>query len=811
MKKSIAFLFIILFLGHLSFGQELAQTIRGTITDVDSELPLIGAEILIAGSNPVIGTTTDIDGKYRLDNIAIGRIAVHVRYLGYEEKIIPNVIVNSGKEVILNLQLQESTVKLEEIVVTANNNKGEALNDMALISTRSVSPEQTNRYAGGFSDPSRIMSNFAGVTNTQDGSNDIIVRGNAPKYIQWRLEGVQISNPNHFADQSSVGGAVSTLNNNILATSDFHTGAFTAEFGDVLSGVYDVKLRAGNNEQFEAVFGFGLLGTDLTLEGPFKKGYNGSYLVNYRYSTASIVSDLGLIDPGGIPKFQDAAFKVVLPTKKAGTFSIFGLSGLSSFIFEDVKPSIWETPGDNSMLTNIKEDYKKKSYLINTGINHTLSLSRNSYLKTTVALSREGIEDKIFESSFTKIYDENDEFLRDSITQNRLNFNSDLTKTTYRAAITYNNKINAKHKIQAGTKFALFDYEMNQSQFRIQDTAKFTLVDFKENISSVRNFISWKYRINDKMTMILGAHNMNVLYNNKSTLESRFAFNWKLKNNSSLNFGYGQHSNMESIHHYFAKIQQEDGSIIEPNKDLDLLKAHHFVLGYEKRIGKNLRAKVEAYYQHLYDIPVENIDTSYFSTINEGLEFRYVDLVNSGTGKNYGIEFTLERFFNNNYYYMINASLYNSKYKSLEGVVRNTQYNGNYLVNILVGKEFENLGKKKNQTLGLNAKIFYGGGRKIIPLLRDNQGNLAVNPENGQFYDYEKAYNNKIEDTYLIVVSANYKWNKPRATHELILTVDNVTNSKGKINEFYDEDEPNNIGYVKQFGLFPNLMYRVYF
>ena len=811
MRKISSILVVLIGFISVSFAQQLTQTIRGTITDVDSKLPLIGAEVILLGTDPFIGTATDENGAFRLENIPIGRVSLQLNYLGYENNTIANIVVNSGKEVVLELNMQEAAINMEEVVVTVDKNKGEALNDMAMISARSVSAEETNRYAGGFNDPSRIMSNFAGVTNTQDGSNDIIIRGNAPKYVQWRLEGVQITNPNHFADQSAVGGAVSTLNNNLLSTSDFYTGAFSPEYGDVLSGVYDVKLRAGNNEQLEAVFGFGLLGTDLTLEGPFKKGYGGSFLVNYRYSTATIASDLGLIDVSGIPKFQDAAFKIVLPTKKIGVFSLFGLSGLSSFLFEEVTPATWETPGNNFMRADIKEDYEKKAYLLNTGINHTFSINSNSFIKTTLAYSNEGIEDKVYESTFIKMYNAEGDFLQDSVTNKVVNFESKLRKSTYRGAITYHNKLNAKHKIQIGTKYTLFRFDHLQSQFLDDANDRFTLIDFDENVSTIRNFVSWKYRVNKKLSMVYGLHNMNVLLNSKHTLESRFAINWKLNNTSSINAGYGSHSNMESIHNYFAKVEQADGSITEPNKDLGLLKAHHYVVGFEKRFKKNLSAKVELYYQHLYDLPVENNDTSYYSTINEGLEFRYVDLVNEGTGKNYGIEFTLERFFDNNYYFMVNGSIYQSKYKSLEGVERNTQYNNNFLVNVLFGKEFDKLGKKENQTLSLNAKVFFGGGKKIIPLLRDEQGNLAVDPANNDYWDYEKAYENDIEDVHQVTLSASYKWNKTKTTHELFLNLDNVTNNKGKSAEFYDEDEPNSIGYVTQFGFFPNLMYRVYF
>ncbi|MFK7907078.1 MAG: hypothetical protein AB8B69_18225, partial [Chitinophagales bacterium] len=270
-------------------------------------------------------------------------------------------------------------------------------------------------------------------------------------------------------------------------------------------------------------------------------------------------------------------------------------------------------------------------------------------------------------------------------------------------------------------------------------------------------------------------------------------------------------SKMESIHNYFAKVEAEDGSITEPNKDLDLLKANHFVLGYEKRFSPNVVAKVEAYYQDLYNLPVENDENSHYATINEGTDFRYVDLVNEETGKNYGVELTLERFFNQNYYYLVNASLFSSKYKSLEGIERNTQYNGNYLVNVLAGKEFTQLGKKKNKSLTLNAKAFFGGGKRIIPLLRDAEGNIAVNPAKNEFLDYDKAYESKLDDVHQIILSASYKINRPKATHEIFINLDNITNSKGRLSEYYDANEPDSVGYVTQFGFFPNLMYRVYF
>lgn len=811
MKNFIYTSLIFIMFTTLAFSQQLTQTVRGTIIDMDSQLPLIGVAVRVVGAESFNGAATNVNGEFRLEKIVAGRITLQLSYVGYETKTIPDIEVNTGKEKVINLTMQESVLKLNEVVIKANKNKGEAINQMSLISTRSISAAETKRYAGGLDDPSKILSNFAGVTASQNGGNDIIVRGNSPKYIQWRLDGVEITNPTHFADQNAVSGGVSALNNSLLTASDFSTGAFSAEYGDVLSGVYDVKLRTGNNQKYEASLGVGVQGTDLTVEGPLKKGYGGSFLVNYRYSTISLLNNLGVIKLDGVLNYQDGAFKVVLPTKKAGTFSFFGLAGLSGGSLKDVKADKIAIPGNETIRSGITEDYDKNDYLSNYGMNHTISMNDKSFIKTTLSYSNSGIKEDVFKIKTTKLIDSQGEFLRDSIGNRDLNYESRIRNSVYRAAVTYNNKLDAKNTIQIGTKYALFGYDSKISSVPDNSTSMYNLADFNEKISTLNNFICWKHRFNENITIVAGIYNMNVLYNKKSTIEPRFALNWQINSSSSFNAGYGKHSSMESVHNYFARVKQSDGSVTEPNKNLDLLKADHFVMGYEKRFGENIWVKLEAYYQNLYNLPVENNDTSYYATINEGTDFRYVELVNKGTGKNYGVELTLERFFNKGYYYLINASMYDSKYKTLEGIERNTKYNGNYLVNILVGKEFDQLGKKKNQSFNLNAKVFFGGGQRYIPLLTDAHGNLAVDPTNNKFWDYKNAYDKKFEDIYQVNLSASYKWNKPKVTHELFITLDNITNNKGKLSEYYDESKPGKIGYVTQFELFPNLMYRLYF
>jgi hypothetical protein len=760
MKNVLLTATILALFATMAFSQKPTQTVRGLVTDIDSKQPLIGAVVKIMGTQPLIATSTDANGAFRLQNVPIGTITLQLSFVGYESLTVPNIEVNSGKEVVLEISMKESIVKVDEVVVSSNYKKGEAVNDMTMISVSSISQEETKRFTGGMDDPARVVSSFAGVAATPDGSSDIIVRGNSPKYLQWRIDGIEIASPYHMDDQNASIGALTALNNKLLAKSDFFTGAFSSEYGNVLSSVMDVKLRTGNNEKFEGTAGVGLMGTDLTLEGPFKKGYAGSYLVNYRYSTISLIQKLGLVDVPGALQYQDACFKVVLPTARKGTFSIFGLGGLSGF---DMK-QLDVVPGSSAKNGSIKKDYLKGNYLANVGVNHTLPLSNNSFLKTSLSYSGTGISDDMSESLTSNIYNSAGALI-DSVTIRNQTFKNDIEKSVYRVAVTFNSKINARNKIQMGSKYSLSGNKYNQNVYNDSLASLVNVEDFNKNIGTIQNFVSWKSNLTERVTLIAGVHNFNVLVNKKFTVEPRLALNWKIGRTNSISAGYGKHSMMESIHNYYTKVPQANGTTTEPNTNLDVLKADHYVLGFEKRLSENMRAKVEVYYQHLNNLPVENNDTSYYSTINESIDYRYVALVNKGVGENYGVEFTLERFFARNYYYLINASLFDSKYKSLEGVWRNTQYNNKYLVNVLMGKEFKNLGKKQNQTLAINAKVFFSGAKPYIPLLRDAQGNVAANPSKNQYWDYKNAYNNRLDNIFQLNLSANYKWNKAKTNN----------------------------------------------
>ena len=790
-----------IFSGVISaFGQDagtLTQTVRGTVIDADTKAPLPGATVIILGSDPFKGTTSNINGAFALNQVPVGRVSLGVSFIGFESKTVPNLVVHSGRPTILTVELTEAVLEMDEAVVLAYQSNGIPTNEMAIAGSRSVSVEEMTRMAASFNDPAVITANFAGVRNSGTGGNDIIIRGNSPKYMQWRLEGVPITNPNHFADQSGAVGSTSTLNTNLLATSDFYTGAFPAEFGNTISGVYDIKLRNGNSENLEGIFGFGLIGTDFTLEGPLKKGNGSSFLVNVRNSTSSVLTDLGLIDVEGDPTFRDAAFKLSFPTQRAGIITAFGLGGYSTFSLSDVTPADWNSPGDSGFRNDISDDFDKSSYLFNTGINHFFALSDNSYLSSSLSYSIEGITEDMFQTV-------------DGIEGSIRSFDSNMDRSSLRFSTEYLRKISSKTTIQAGSIYTLFMEQFDQALRPQPESELDTLLDFDEQMGNLRNFISIKQRLNEDVTITAGLHNSNVFFNENHTLEPRLAFKYQMTSRSSVSLGYGLHSTMESVHHYFADVEQSDGTFSQPNRDLGLMKAHHFIAGFDHFFRPGLLGKIEVYYQDLYDVPVENDPGSHFSTLNSGSDIEYAALVNEGSAKNYGVELTLQKFFSNSTYFLLNTTLYESLYTAMDGVERNTRFNGNYTVNVLAGKEFANLGPGNNRTLGLNAKFFLGGGHKVIPLLRDGNGNVDVNPDENMYWDYANAYESSLQDLYSITLSASYKIDHARTTHELFLNLENLTNNKGKLTEYFDPSEADLTGHTTQFGLLPNLMYRIY-
>ncbi len=760
LSQSISLLSLLLLLAFSVQAQELTQTIRGTVIDQDTRQPIIGANAIVVDSDPLLGATTDVNGEFMIQDVPVGRVSVAVTYLGYQERLFPNLIVNTAKEVVLRVEMVESVHRMKEVVVTYQQKKTETKNEMALVSSRPFTVEETSRYAGAINDPARMVSAFPGITGNAAGSNEIVVRGNSPKGVLWRLEGVEIPNPNHFSDEGSTGGPINALNSTMLANSDFFTGAFSPQYGNAYSGVFDMYLRNGNNQKREYTFQANTVGLDFTLEGPFKKGYEGSYLLNYRYSSLALLDNLGLVDYGGVPKYQDLSFKINLPTKTIGRFSLFGLGGNSS-IFTELE--------DDDVTDLIVEQTDVKADLGVVGLNHTFLLGDRTYLKSYVAFSQNGSD------IVTDRRGEDDAFY--SFQDSRLK------KYATRFSSNLHHKFNARNKLQTGFIYTRYDYDFSYREFNYDTDQLETLLNSEDHTGLWQVYGSWKHRFNDRLQMVGGMHVQYFTFNDSYSLEPRLSMDWQVHPKHRLFAGFGIHSRLSSIPEYLAHDDGSNGERNYFNQDLELPKARHYVIGHDYQINEHTHLKTELYYQDLYDVPVGADAGSTFSILNDLGSFNTEPLINGGKGRNLGAELTLERFLANGYYYLLTASLYDSEYQAQDGIWRDTRFNGGFATNVLMGKEWNLSSRKpgKKKTLGVNTRFLMYGGLNFTPI------DLEASQLAGQEIRLDDMpFSQAGDDVLRLDFSISYNINRPETTQILKLEVQNVTSNSALVEQYYN-------------------------
>ena len=765
------------------FAQTLTQTVKGQILDVQSRTPVIGATVLVVGIDPPMGGITDADGYFRIDNVPIGRQTLNISSIGYESAVMSELLVGTGKQLVLNITLQESLIQMDEVIITADSEeKGQPRNELATVSAISLSVEETSRFAATFDDPARAALTFAGVqTGGDDLLNEIVIRGNSPKGILWRMEGVEIPNPNHFGEIGSSAGGISMLSSNVLANSDFFTGAFPAQYGNATSGIFDLKLRQGNFDKHEHAFQAGLLGIAASSEGPIKKDGRASYLVNYRYSTLAFLTNLGLNILGEQESitFQDLSFKVRVPTEKFGSFSFWGLGGDNTYSFLP-DPAFGET------------EYEDDDQTMGVaGLTNVFYVSDDSFFETIISASY---------SKITYNYDS----LRIMLLENE-----DFIENQLRFSTFYNHKFSARNTLRIGAIATRLGYDLKNQFWNYEDEEYDISLDVSDNAGFYQGFSNWQFRANEKLTINSGFHYSYFALNGKSYLEPRAGFKWN-RGSHIFSGGFGLHSRMETVALYTARQELEDGSHVQNNRDLGFTRALHGALGYEKMIKPDLRFKTEVYYQSLFDVPVwpndttSSFDNLTFSTLNTFDGYTTTELANNGTGKNYGIEFTLEKFFTKGFYFLSTASFYKSLYSGADGVQRSTQFDGGYIFNVLGGKEIK-VGKSGNNILGLNGKLIMAGGKRQAPI-----SIVASRNEGHTVFDYSRNYEERLNGFFRIDFGISYRKNKEKTASVLTLNVQNLTQKENELFRFYDF----NLGGIRsdtQLSFIPNLSYKIEF
>jgi hypothetical protein len=785
LTRLLTFSFFLLSAG-LFAQTNFTSALRGTVSDAQSGSPLPGVYVIAIDTDPVMGVTTDIDGNFRLENVPVGRHTVQITLMGYEPQILSNLLLSSGKDLEVNAKLQEQITFLEGAEIVAEDTKMEPINEMATVSARSFSIDEAMRYSGSLQDPSRMAQNYAGVSNASDDRNDIIIRGNSPSGVLWRMEGIDIPSPNHFSTLGGTGGPVSMLNINNLSNSDFLTSAFPSEYGNALAGVFDLRLRNGNKDEHEFLGQIGFNGFELGAEGPLKTGSNSSFLINYRYSTLSLFNALGLEFGTGtaIPEYQDLTFKLDIPTKKAGRFGLFGVGGSSYIEF------LGSDATDNNLFSSDAEDSRFESQTGWVGFTHQYFFNDKTRSNFVVAASTGGNSGKIDSLSIT------------DGSPHRI-FGLTNRQSKYTARFDLNHKINPRHTLRGGIQGDLIAFNLKDSVL-FNENEFFYTRNFDDQSALLQSHFSWQYRIDEKWRLTAGLHGQHFRLSKSTAIEPRAGIRYQATEKAFFSAGAGLHSQMQPIPSYFTEERIDANTSVLTNDQLDFNKSIHTVLGYDQLIGDQFRLKIEAYYQYLYNIAVDRTSSS-FSMLNVGADFSIpenADLMNEGTGENYGLEFTLERFFSKGYYVLGTASLFESTYKGSDGIERSTAFNGQYVFNLLGGKEFR-LNEKRS--ISFDTRVTYAGGRWFTPL--DLEESIAQNQE---VRPDELAFSDQNTPYFRLDFKISYRSNGSKIAQQFSIDLRNLTNNENVFAQSYNA-RSKQIETTYQLGFFPDVQYRIYF
>lgn len=790
MKNLIAVLCLLLPFWSLAQG---TQVIYGEVRDNLTQKPIKNVSIELLNYLPLKVAITDENGAFELEDVPLGKHRLLVTHDNYELVIVPDVSVTAGKQVKLNLGMEELVVSMQEIVVqtsTKKTTRDQPNNNMAIMGIRSFNIEDVRRYAGARNDPSRLAANYAGVHIGNDIENGIIVRGNSHLNVLWQLEGMPIPNPNHFSLAGLVSSLWPMINTNLMRNSDFLNGAFPAQYGNVTGAVFDIGLRSGNTNIYEGTIQVGYTGLEAGFEGPISKNKGSSFVISYRYSIYDLIQKIGLTLPTDlIPNNQDLSFKLDFGESKLGNFSIFGLGGSGFFDLAPGDIDSNDIANKFARIVNVRKD------LAILGMKYRLFLTpeKKSYWQTTLG------------GSIEREYYREDTLTEESVRNTVLTNDLENTNVTLSSFINFG--FNFNHTLRVGvTETFMYTNSRLQDQLFNQGFR-----DFQGGTLLSQVYAQYLVRFSKKLRMNLGVNAQHFLLNHSIGVGPRLALSWQPLSSHKFSLGYGWHHQIQPLMLYFNEKENVNGVLQPVNRNLGFTEAHHIVGAYDWAILDNWRLKVEGYYQLYTNIPITTYSST-FSGINMGqeLELLYlVDLVNEGFARNYGAEITVEKFFSNEYYGLLTASYMDSKFQGSDGVWRFTPYNRSFVLNFLAGKSFK-IGPKRNNFFTIDANFIYTTGPSYTPI--DLPQSIRMGFEARQ---WDLAYTGLGSD-YLradLRIGAQFNNVKHNISHRIFLDMINITSLFGRDNKLQPlyNSATQTVEEASQLGFFPDLTYRMTF
>ncbi len=747
-------------------SQEISQVLKGVVTDQTTGRALTGAALsLKKDQSTIAGVVSDADGSFEL-KVVPGRYALEVSYLGYQS-VVEEILVTAGKEIYSRFALIELATELQEVKVVASSyNPTPGAFDISI--------EKTLRVPANFFDPLRMAASYPGMVAANDQGNALAVKGYSPNALLWKIDGLDIVNPNHLANAGtlgdkpvSFGGGVSILSSQVLDKTGIYSGWLPAQYGNALSAVVDMGMRAGNKNTHEFTAQASLIGLDVAAEGPLSGSGKNSYLANYRYSTVGLLTSAGLDFGGEAINFQDFTFHLDFDQEKNAHLSVFGFAGLSSNRFKRKPQDEWETEKDRYNI-----DFEGQVF----GLGFTEQWGNKVRWKWGSSLS----------GQFQSRNAESDIVTFQHIHRERFDNDHVLWSNQLSASVRL-----GENRLQAGV---LVNYLHNQLE--VETVTPLYFNTFFPNLSGtvggalVQPYVNLTRQFAGVWQVDAGMRYVYFGYNRSSAPEPRLNIQ-RLFPSGSLSLGYGRTS----------QWQQAQAYLLENNKDLKLTVADQLMLEYRTRFSNQSNLVASVYVHYLNDAPVApaSHNQPYWSMLNQWDEFPVANMTSAGKGLNQGVEAAYEKRFYNQFYFLVNGSVYQSQFKAPETEWQEGRFSGGYTSSLLLGKEWG-----ADRSFGVHFRFLYLGG------LRHPSINLLNSVTYGTTIYTGSGYPTRLPDYWRPDLRVAWRKNKPGYTRTLSIDIQNLANRQNVAFYYYDTFT-GRVETKTQLGIIPVLVYRVDF
>ncbi len=764
------------------------QTVRGHVVDQVTGKGLSNVLVELLNYTPRVAAISSEDGSFELKNVPIGYQRIRANGYGYYDVVYTELVI-AGKQSVIEIKMEEEVeIEIATIEATTDgrikNAKMITIDEMNVVSARPFNIEETNRYITGFGGPARAVTNYPGLLNTDDAQNYIVSRGYSPYGVQWMIEGVPVENPHHFATMGNTGALFPLLNNNLLASSDFVNGAFSARYNNVYAGMFDINMRRGNNQRHEFSALLSVYGAEFIAEGPFKKK-GASYAIAARAGIFDVLQQIGVsLGTNATPRYYDVNFKIDIPTKKAGHFSFFGVGGLSDIAVLD------EGAVDEDAFVNAGINFYINTGFGLAGLNHLKHFENDVSLKTTLSYL---IEDY-------KLH-------RDTIFPDTLLPFFTVRNFRQRAGIStlLSKKFSPQFVLRGGAS-AYVHFISVKGEWRRRNE----LHSMANDIQVLANaFAEARYKFSSAFAFVLGVQGMYWSLNKNSwAIEPRLALDWRVGKRHRISLGYGWTSKIQSFAVAFLVKKQADGTYDDSNRELGLNRSHQLALSYDAYLARFWGIKANAYLSYNTNLAVDRERNS-FSIVNHGNFAIYPDstgLQSTGKSLNYGVEVSVEKFFNKGLYGLLAAAYQRSMYHGSDEVWRRSAFDAQYVTSLVMGKEFK-IGKEKQNVIYGDFRFKLHGGLPYTPI--DLEASRRAGREvllEDQAYSQELGLYKRID----VRVGARFNHRRKRISHHIFLVVQNVAAFRNDFEVRYNPTTEE-IVRTQQFGIIPNLFYQVYF